>query len=309
MQIPTLQAVTVEVLVDNFFDVFEPSRPGIVERVVPGRLKKPLVAAHGLAYLVTLKQGGKLSRILMDAANSPLPLFNNLEALEHGPDEIDAVVLSHGHPDHYGGLFEFLAKRRGAPLPVYLHQDVFLPKILVTPRGRIGPWVLELDQLVGAGVELHENQGPQLVLDQALLTGTVEATTAYEKPLPSFRRKVGEQEEQDLFPDEQALVAVVEGRGLVVIAGCSHPGIVNMVKYAQKLTGVQQVSLVIGGFHLTPHGDEVIQHTIQGLKELNPELIMAGHCTGFKALTKLAAAFPDNFMVSCVGTKVMVVGG
>jgi 7,8-dihydropterin-6-yl-methyl-4-(beta-D-ribofuranosyl)aminobenzene 5'-phosphate synthase len=309
MHIPILQAVTIEILVDNFFDVFEPSRPGIVERVVPGRLKKPLVAAHGLAYLVTLNQQGKLTRILMDAANSPLPLFNNLEALEHSLEEIDAVVVSHGHPDHYGGLFEFLARRTGGPLPVYLHKDVFFPKVLVTPRGRIGPWVLELDQLVAANVKLYENLGPELVMGQALLTGTVEATTDYEKPLPSFRRKVNGQDEQDLFPDEQALVAVVEGRGLVVIGGCSHPGIVNMVKYAQKLTGVNRVSLVIGGFHLTPGGDELIQHTIQGLKELNPELIMAGHCTGFQALTKLAAAFPDNFMVSCVGTKVMVVGG
>ncbi|MFZ5447402.1 MAG: MBL fold metallo-hydrolase [Thermodesulfobacteriota bacterium] len=309
MQIPALQSVTVEVLVDNFFDVFEPSRPGIVERVVPGRLKKPLVAAHGLAYLITLNHQGKLSRILMDAANSPLPLFNNLEALEYNINDIDAVVLSHGHPDHYGGLLEFLAKRTGGPIPIFLHKEVFFPKILVTPKGRIGPWVLELDQLVAAGVELHENKGPELVLGQALLTGTVEATTAYEKPLPSFRRKVGNQDEQDLFPDEQAFVAQVEGRGLVVIGGCSHPGIVNMVKYAQKLTGIQKVSLVIGGFHLTPHGEEVIQHTIQGLKELTPELIMAGHCTGFRALTKLAAAFPDNFMVSCVGTKVMVVGG
>ncbi len=246
MKIPALQAVTVEILVDNFFDVFEPSRPGIVERVVPGRLKKPLVAAHGLAYLVTLNRRGKLTRILMDAANAPLPLFNNLEALEHSIDEIDAVVLSHGHPDHYGGLLEFLAKRTGPPIPVYLHQEVFLPKLLVTPRGRIGPWVLELDQLVAAGVKLYENQGPQLVMDQALLTGTVEATTDYEKPLVSFRRKVAGQEEQDHFPDEQALVANVEGRGLVVIGGCSHPGIVNMVKYAQKLTGVQEVSLIMG---------------------------------------------------------------
>lgn len=309
MQIPALQAVTVEILVDNFFDVFEPSRPGIVERVIPGRLKKPLVAAHGLAYLITLNRQGKTSRILMDAANAPLPLFNNLEALEHNINDIDAVVLSHGHPDHYGGLLEFLAKRTGGPIPVYLHKDVFLPKVLITPRGRIGPWVLELDQLVAAGVDLHENQGPQLVLDQALITGTVETTTAYEKPLPSFRRKVAGQEEQDLFPDEQALVAVVEGRGLVVIGGCSHPGIVNMVRYAQKLTGVKKVSLILGGFHLTPHGDDMIRDTIEGLRALNPELIMAGHCTGFRALTKLAAAFPDNFMVSCVGTKVLVVGG
>jgi 7,8-dihydropterin-6-yl-methyl-4-(beta-D-ribofuranosyl)aminobenzene 5'-phosphate synthase len=309
MEIPALQSLTVEVLVDNFFDVFEPSRPGIVERVVPGRLKKPLVAAHGLAYLITLNHQGYLSRILMDAANAPLPLFNNLEALEHDINDIDAVVLSHGHPDHYGGLFEFLAKRTGPPLPVYLHKDVFLPKVLVTPRGRIGPWVLETSQLLAASAELRENQGPELILGQALLTGTVETTTSYEKPLPSFRRKVGDQDEQDLFPDEQAFVAHVEGRGLVVISGCSHPGIVNIVRYAQKLTGVQEVSLVIGGFHLTPHGEEVIQQTISGLKEINPELIMAGHCTGFRALTKLAVALPDNFMVSCVGTKVTIVGG
>jgi 7,8-dihydropterin-6-yl-methyl-4-(beta-D-ribofuranosyl)aminobenzene 5'-phosphate synthase len=244
----------------------------------------------------------------MDAANSPLPLVNNLEALEHSPDDLDAVVLSHGHPDHYGGLLELLGRRTGPPLPVYLHQDIFLPKVLITPRGRIA-WKLELDQLVAAGVKLIENRGPQLVLDQALLTGTVEAVTPYEKPLPNFKRKIKDQEEQDPFSDEQALVLHVEGRGLVVIGGCSHPGIVNMVKYAQKLTGVQKVTLILGGFHLTAHGEEAIQNTIRGLQELNPELIMAGHCTGFRALTKLAAAFPDNFMVSCVGTKVLVVGG
>jgi 7,8-dihydropterin-6-yl-methyl-4-(beta-D-ribofuranosyl)aminobenzene 5'-phosphate synthase len=127
--------------------------------------------------------------------------------------------------------------------------------------------------------------------------------------LPVFKRKSNETEEPDPFTDEQALVAHVEGRGLVVLGGCSHPGIVNMVKYAQKLTGVDQVALILGGFHLTAHGEEQIQATIRGLKEINPELIMAGHCTGFRALTKLAAAFPENFMVSCVGTKVLVVGG
>jgi 7,8-dihydropterin-6-yl-methyl-4-(beta-D-ribofuranosyl)aminobenzene 5'-phosphate synthase len=308
MQIPALQAVTIEILVDNFFDVFEPSRPGIVERVIPGRLPKPLVAAHGLAYLITLNHQGRLTRLLMDAANDPYPLFNNLEALDHKPEEIDAVVVSHGHPDHYGGLLSFLAKRLG-PLPIYLHQDIFFPKLFLTPRGRLGPWELSAEKLAEAGGQLQENRGPQVILDQVLLTGTVELSTGYEKPLPVFKRKSNETEEQDPFTDEQALVAHVEGRGLVVLGGCSHPGIVNMVKYAQKLTGVDQVALILGGFHLTAHGEEQIQATIQGLKEINPELIMAGHCTGFRALTKLAAAFPDNFMVSCVGTKVLVVGG
>ncbi len=308
MQIPALQSVTVEILVDNFYDVFEPSRPGIVERVTPGRLPKPLVAAHGLAYLITLNRQGQLTRILMDAANDPVPLFNNLEALGHGPEEIDAVVLSHGHPDHYGGLLEFLARRSGPPPPVYLHQDIFHPKLFLTPRGRVGPWRLELEQLQAAGVQVWQNRGPELILDQVLLTGTVEATTSYEKGLPVFKRLLQGKEEPDPFTDEQALVAQVEGRGLVVIGGCCHPGIVNIVTYAEKLTGVDKVALILGGFHLTAGGDELIHNTILGLREIGPDLIMAGHCTGFRALSRLAAAFPDNFMVSCVGTKVLVGG-
>jgi 7,8-dihydropterin-6-yl-methyl-4-(beta-D-ribofuranosyl)aminobenzene 5'-phosphate synthase len=98
----------------------------------------------------------------------------------------------------------------------------------------------------------------------------------------------------------------VKNIGLVVISGCSHPGVVNMVKYAQKLTGVNKVAAILGGFHLTAGGDQLIKETIQGLKELEPEVILAGHCTGFKALTQLALQFPDSFMVSCVGTKLII---
>jgi 7,8-dihydropterin-6-yl-methyl-4-(beta-D-ribofuranosyl)aminobenzene 5'-phosphate synthase len=307
MQIPVLSSVTVEVLVDNFFDVFEPSKPGVVERVVPGRLPKPLMAAHGLALWLTLTANGKTSQVLMDTANSPLPLFNNLEALGHKPTEADALVVSHGHPDHYGGLLEYL-NHRGPGLPVYLHEDAYLPKVLITPRGRIGPWKLERQELVSRGVELHENRGPMLVQDMALLTGTVEATTPYETPLPGAKRLVNGAEEHDPFTDEQALVMHIKDKGLVVIGGCCHPGVVNMVKYAQKLTGIDKVAAILGGFHLTVGGEHLIKETIQGLKELAPEVILAGHCTGFKALTQLALNFPDTFMVSCVGTKLMIGG-
>ncbi|MDD3580473.1 MAG: MBL fold metallo-hydrolase [Desulfobacca sp.] len=305
MEVPELTAVNIEIIVDNFIDVFEVSRPGQVERVILGRLKKPVMAAHGLSLLLTLRQDDQETRILMDTANSPLVLFNNLEALERPVDDLDAIFISHGHPDHYGGLLELLSRRQ-KPTPVYLHPDCYYPKLLITPRGRIGPWTLERDKLVAAGAELHENTGPTLINGMALITGAVEPTVPYETPLPGAKRVIAGKEEHDNFSDEQALVLKVAGQGLVVIGACSHPGIVNMVKYAQRLTGVEHVAAVIGGFHLTAGGDELINNTIAGLKEINPELIFAGHCTGFRALTALSASFPKSFMVSCVGTKLLL---
>ena len=103
MQLPELTSATIDIVVDNFIDVFEPSLPGVVERMTPGRLKKPLLAAHGLAMLITAHYDGQTRQILMDTSNSPLVLFNNLEALEISVEEIEGLFLSHGHPDHYGG--------------------------------------------------------------------------------------------------------------------------------------------------------------------------------------------------------------
>jgi 7,8-dihydropterin-6-yl-methyl-4-(beta-D-ribofuranosyl)aminobenzene 5'-phosphate synthase len=170
----------------------------------------------------------------------------------------------------------------------------------------VGPWTLGRDDLLQVGARLKENTEPTLVADTALITGPIQASNDYETPLPGPKRLVDGKEEKDDFRDEQALVLKVKDRGLVVISACSHPGITNIIRYAQKITGETKIAAVIGGFHLTAGGPQLIQNTIQGLKDLDIDLIVSGHCTGFRALTQLSAAFPEKFMVSVVGTKVTI---
>ena len=147
------EKISITAVVDNYLDVFEPSTP-LVERATPGKLKKPLLAGHGLSFLVDISQGQDNYCLLVDTGNAFEPFKHNMEALGRTPDEVDALFLSHGHPDHYGGLFGFL-EWRGAPLPIYCHPDVFWPKYLMTPRGKVGPWKLERDKLEAAAGQLH----------------------------------------------------------------------------------------------------------------------------------------------------------
>jgi 7,8-dihydropterin-6-yl-methyl-4-(beta-D-ribofuranosyl)aminobenzene 5'-phosphate synthase len=144
-----------------------------------------------------------------------------------------------------------------------------------------------------------------------LVTGEIERTTEFEQGFAFHQAfRDGEWQPDPLISDDQALVAHVRGRGLVVITGCGHAGLINTLRYARKLTGVDRVCAVIGGFHLaTLLFEPIIEPTVEALRELGPEVVVPAHCTGWRATHALAAAFPNAFLQSSVGTRYVLQGG
>jgi len=296
------EKVSVTAVVDNYLDVFEPSTP-LVERAVPGKLKGHLLAGHGLAYLVDISQGESTFCLLMDTGNAFETLKHNMEAMGRTPAEVDALFLSHGHPDHYGGLLGFL-EWRGTPLPIYCHPDVFWPKYLMTPRGKVGPWKLEREKIEDIGDLLACATDVQQLREGVFLTGEIPRRTDFEGPMPGAKIIKDGEDMDDPLMDEQALVVNLGEKGLVIISGCSHPGIVNTIQYAQEITGNSRIYAVIGGLHLAQVGDEVLTQTINGIKDCGAQLALTGHCTGFRPHTRMSQELGSTFAISCVGSIV-----
>ena len=268
---------------------------------VPG-----LIAEHGFAALVTIRRGDRHHTLLFDTGVSPSGLVDNMGRLGIGADEIEAVVLSHGHFDHAGGI-PGLARLRGrAGMPMVLHPMVWTARRVVFP-GR-PDWelpVLRRRSIEQEGFEVIERRQPSLLLDHSvLITGEIDRTTEFETGMP-YHEAFGEHgwEPDPTIVDDQALVVHVRGKGLVVLTGCGHAGVINICRHASRLTGVAMLTGLFGGFHLTGAAFEpIIAPTVAALQELVPELIVPAHCTGWRAQHQLAASLPDHFVPNAVGT-------
>ena len=316
-----VDSVTVTTLVDNVTDMLlQDQGPAKRPRLGDPRASRlpaafldggetvdaPL-AEHGFSVLVTVAKGGKERRILFDAGLTPDGLVENMRRLDLSPKDVEVIALSHGHFDHTTGL-DGIVRVLGRPnLPVIIHPEFWSRRRIAIP-GR-EPFELpstSKSALRGAGFEIVEERQPSFLLDGSLLvTGEVDRTTDFERGFPvhqAFRE--GAWQPDPLILDDQAVVVNVADRGLVVITGCGHSGIVNIVRYARKLTGVERVYAVIGGFHLNgPLFEPIIPATCQALAEMAPQVIVPAHCTGWRATHALAAAFPDAFIQNSVGTR------
>ncbi|NMH99282.1 MBL fold metallo-hydrolase [Pseudonocardia sp. K10HN5] len=271
-----------------------------------------LVAEHGFSALVTTRRGASTHTVLFDTGVSPGGLAVNIERLGLDAGAIEAVVLSHGHFDHAGG-FAGLARLRGrSGLPLTVHPLVWSRRRFA-PADR-PPWelpTLSRSALQAEGFEVIERRQPSLLLDGSILiTGEVDRTTEFERGLPMHEAWLdGRWEPDPLILDDQSVVVHVRGRGLVVITGCGHAGAVNIARHALRLTGVDRLHALLGGFHLTgPAFEPIIEPTVAALAEMTPDLLVPAHCTGWKAQHRLAAALPTAFVPNAVGTSYTLAG-
>jgi len=192
-------------------------------------------------------------------------------------------------------------------LPVIIHPEFWTQRRIVIPgREPIEIPSTSRQALLGAGFEIIEEKQPSFLFDRSMLiTGEVDRTTEFEKGFPIHQAKRnGDWQPDPLILDDQAAIVNVRDKGLVVLTGCGHAGIVNILRYARKLTGVGRIYAVIGGFHLNgPLFEPIIPLVCDAFAELDPQVIVPAHCTGWKAVHALAARFPSAFIQNSVGTR------
>jgi 7,8-dihydropterin-6-yl-methyl-4-(beta-D-ribofuranosyl)aminobenzene 5'-phosphate synthase len=315
-----VDGVHITTLVDNSSDALLPDE-GLVRRwglsgtagplpVIPadlaenGRSVDFLRAEHGFSALVETTVDRSHRRILFDTGITPDGLIGNLDRLGIDPGTFETIVFSHGHFDHVMGL-NGLARRLGRTnLPILLHPDFWLRRRIVGPNGAFDLPTPSRSAIEGAGFDVIEQQQPSFLLDGRLLvTGEVDRTTAFETGMPAAHqadRDDGWQPDR-VVHDDQAVVLHVRGKGLVVLTGCGHAGIVNIVRHARRLTGVDQIYAVLGGFHL--RDGDIIPATVEALAAEAPSVVVPAHCTSWKAQQALAAGLPDSFRPNAVGSR------
>ncbi len=251
-----------------------------------------LQAKHGLSFFITATIDDSKVMIMMDTGPSSDALLHNVDALDINLQNVDVIALSHGHYDHTGGLIEAL-KQIKKQVPVIAHPTLFDPKFKIMPHLKlIGAPVRRSDVESVGGVPLMAT-GPVKIADGITTTGEVPRRTAFES-VRGFWTVHNRSFLEDMMLDDQSLVIDVEDKGLVVVAGCAHSGIINTINHAQKITANSRVYAVLGGFHLNSANDERIQATVDELEKLDPHFVGPCHCTGKKATKKIAEAFGDR---------------
>jgi 7,8-dihydropterin-6-yl-methyl-4-(beta-D-ribofuranosyl)aminobenzene 5'-phosphate synthase len=324
---PTVQSLSVRVVVDSFFDQFMPKQEHPhcrVEHVsrIPGRERESTLAGEwGLSlHLESRGNGsgrGASGQYLLDFGYTPEILLRNFDLLGIAPEKLDGLILSHAHRDHYGGMVGFVQRHRArmrGDLKLYTGGELtFREKWLGSRNEAPRSWgALDKESLDAAQVatiacpHAHALAGP-------FTSGWI-ARRSFERVLPNTlveptpEDHYTEEERRgrlvpDRHPDEHATCYVVQGKGLVVVSSCGHCGLINTIRAAMAVSNVQKLHAVIGGFHLGIAPPDYIEHTIAELKALDPDVVLPMHCSGRAFIAGMAREMPDRLVYANTGSR------
>jgi 7,8-dihydropterin-6-yl-methyl-4-(beta-D-ribofuranosyl)aminobenzene 5'-phosphate synthase len=261
-----------------------------------------ILAEWGLSILVRTEE----AVVLLDTGGAENTAAHNARRMGIDLSIVDKIVLSHAHGDHTGGLIEVL-NSIGRPVDVIAHPGVWDRKFVKqpdTPERYVGiPY--NLDTLENLGAVFHLATEPFKISENIITTGEVEMQTDYENiDVNHYIKKNGELE-RDTIPDDLALT-INTGEGLIVVTGCAHRGIINTMRHAQRITGVDYIHTVIGGTHLIRSSRERLELTIEDLKTFGIQRLGVSHCTGAFSAARLAMEFGDIFFFNNAGTELVI---
>jgi 7,8-dihydropterin-6-yl-methyl-4-(beta-D-ribofuranosyl)aminobenzene 5'-phosphate synthase len=269
-------------------------------------------AHHGLSLLLTAHVGDTAHTLLFDAGPAASTLIQNAAILGVDWGAIEAVVLSHGHWDHGGGLLaaiESIAKRRSpGQLDCFVHPGMFRQRGTQRADGTmfVQERLPEPERLARAGATVVNTRQPQTAVDGIFyVSGEIPRVTRYETGLPGHVRRAadGSWEPDPLLLDERFVSVQVKGKGQFVFSACSHAGIVNVLTHAREVFPSVPLYGAMGGLHLSGVTEKIIPDTVGDLKRFGLQTLAAGHCTGWRAMSVLAREFGEELVPTAVGKR------
>ncbi|MEW5862197.1 MAG: MBL fold metallo-hydrolase [Pseudomonadota bacterium] len=330
LQVPTVDSLVIRVLTDSSYDTprvgaspwVRIRRAGLSS---PADFRKTLHNEWGLSLWLESRIGSDTRRLLLDFGYTPNALLNNMEIMGIDGAKVQALIVSHGHYDHFGGLIGFLEKYRDrlpADLPLYVGgEDAFcMRKAQAGTPGHFADWgVLDRKALEKYRVRIVYCEQPTVVLGHAFTTGNI-ARRGFERVLPNtlveyFKRgdvgcdipaenaKAQGKPVPDMHIHEHGTCFNVRERGLVVISSCGHTGIINTARQAMEVSGIKRLHAAVGGFHLFPAPDDYVRQTIAEFKALDPDVIIPMHCSGPTLVAMLRSELADRLITSTTGTE------
>lgn len=306
----TVDKVEILTLQDNYIDITAMDNNAVVTRAMPikdGQMKVSIGAEHGFSAIVKTTTGDQTRTLLFDFGFSADGAARNAATLDVDMTQVEAAVLSHGHIDHTGGMEKLAAMIGKQNVPFIVHPGVFKSPRYIKFSEEFKIFFPEFTRamVAQAGLKVTETKEPfSLLGGNCLFLCEVPKRSDFEKGMPMAHFLDDGVEKWDAIADDTSIVMNLKEKGLVILSGCAHAGIINTVAYAREVTGIDQVHAVMGGFHLSgPLFETIIDRTTAEIKKLAPRYIIPVHCTGRKAIMTMEKEMPEQFILNMSGTK------